>query len=195
MQVWMWSLVALAQDPEVPIEQPEPEPVEATPIEAAPLAIPAPEPVVEPEPAPEPEAPPVKPQWHQHSIAACVGNRCGGLGGLYVFRLNEAVSFAAGVGLYGVGAAGRYHPVEGTRSVYLSAGISPVFVGDDPVYGRYTFYGADLTVGGEWRARTFFISGGAGVGLAPLPLAGIQAGLAFDVAIGINLVRGKAAEQ
>lgn len=140
------------------------------------------------EPSPEPG--PGEPPWHQHSLAACVGNRCGGAGALYVFRPTEEISFAGGVGLYGVGIAARYHPAEGARSVYLSGGISPVFVleylGD-----RRSFYGADFTAGGEWRARRFFLSGGGGIGLAPLPLNGLQATIALDVAIGVNLVRGR----
>lgn len=193
MQVLMWALTASAEEP-VPEPEPEipPEP-EAPVVEPEPLAIPAPVPEAPLEPPPEPETPPAlePPAWHQHSLAACVGNRCGGVGGVYVFRLDEAISFAVGAGLYGAGVAGRFHPVEGTRSVYLSAGVSPVFAGDDYRFGRYAFYGLDLQAGGEWRAERFFISGGAGAGFAPLPLNGIQMAIAVDVAIGINLVRGK----
>ena len=164
MQVVMWTLCASAED-------------------------------LEPTPEPVPDQPPdeaeIPPAWHQHSLSGCVGNRCGVLGAMYVFRPTEVVSFAVGAGLYGAGVAARLHPAAGARSVFLSGGLSPVFAGDDPLYGRFVFYGADFQAGGEWRAERFFISGSGGLGLAPLPLSGLQAAFALDVAIGVNLVRGK----
>lgn len=142
------------------------------------------------EPQPEPAPADARAKWHRHTIAACLGNRCGGAGLLYAFRPGEVLSFAGGAGLYGVGLGARYHPIDGARSVYLGAGVSPIFAGQDD-YGRYSYYGADATIGGEWRATPFYLAGDLGLGLAPLPLQGVQANVVIDLAIGVNFVRGR----